>query len=54
MNTVNPLTNAGSWINFIRSVKNGTALKGFTTGNGGVPEERDTRSEIFRAGTRDN
>ncbi len=54
MSTVNPLTNAGSWINFIRSVKNGTALKGFTTGNGSVPAERDTRSEIFRAGTRDN
>ena len=54
MTTVNPLTNAGSWVNFIRSVKNGTALKGFTGGNGSVPEERDTRGEIFRAGTREN
>lgn len=53
MSTVNPLTNAGSWINFIRSVKNGTALKGLSSGNGGVPAERDTRSEIFRA-TKDN
>lgn len=54
MNTVNPLTNAGSWINFIRSVKNGTALKGLSGGNGGVPQEKDTRSEIFRAGTKDD
>jgi len=54
MNTVNPLTNAGSWLNFIRSVKNGTVLKGLSTGNGGLPQERETRSEIFRAGTKDN
>ena len=54
MNTVNPLTNAASWLNFIRSVKNGNALKGFSLGNGTVPEERDIRGEIFRAGTKDN
>ena len=53
MMTINPLTNAASWVNFIRSVKNGSALRGFTSGNGSVPEERDTRGEIFRAGTRE-
>ncbi len=53
MTTMNPLMNAGSWINFIRSVKSGSLLRGLTSGNNGVPQERDTRSEIFRAGTKD-
>lgn len=49
MTTMNPLMNAGSWINFIRSVKSGSLLKGLS-GSTSVPEERDIRSEIFRAG----
>jgi len=50
MTTMNPLMNAGSWVNFIRSVKNGSLLQGLTSGSSSAPEERDTRSEIFRAG----
>lgn len=54
MTTMNPLMNAGSWINFIRSVKSGGLLKGLNTNTGGATQERDTRSEIFRAGTKNN
>lgn len=54
MTTMNPLMNAGSWVNFIRSVKSGGLLRGLNSGNTGAPQERDTRSEIFRAGTKDN
>ncbi|MCD8538654.1 MAG: hypothetical protein LRY55_02025 [Leadbetterella sp.] len=53
MTVVNPLGNAGSWLNFIRSVKSGGFLKDLNTGSSTL-QERDTRSEIFRAGTQDN
>ncbi|WP_367916165.1 carboxypeptidase-like regulatory domain-containing protein [Leadbetterella sp. DM7] len=54
MTTMNPLMNAGTWVNFIRSVKNGSLIKGLSESSTGVPEERDVRSEIFRAGKNNN
>jgi hypothetical protein len=50
--TLNPLANAGSWVNFIKSVKNGNLLKGLNTSTV-TPDEKDVRSEIFRAKTKD-
>lgn len=49
--TLNPLLNAGSWISFIRNVKDGTAFKGFGSGgNSGTPiEKNNNREELLKA-----
>jgi hypothetical protein len=47
--TLNPLLNAGSWVNFIKNVKNGNLMKGLSTSTNSAPAERDVKSEIFRA-----
>jgi hypothetical protein len=47
--TLNPLLNAGSWVNFIKNVKNGNLMKGLSTSTNSAPVERDVKSEIFRA-----
>lgn len=51
--TMNPLLNAGSWVNFIKSVKSGNAFKNLNSGGANLPVERNTREEIFKA-TKDN
>ncbi len=51
LTTMNPFFNAGSWINFIRTVKNGNFVKSFTSGNNSssVNSEKNSREEIFRS-----
>ncbi len=52
--TMNSLLNAGSWVNFIKSVKNGTLLQGLSKGaDTGTPYEINTRDEIFRNSRKD-
>lgn len=52
MMTTNPFFNTTSWLSFIRQVKSGEIWKGFGSGSNSVPEEKNTRSEIFREGQR--
>ncbi len=50
---LNPLLNAGSWVNFIKNVKNGNLMKGLSTTTNIPTEERDVKGEIFRAKTKE-